>query len=97
MIEKIRRICIANANYDEGSLTPIVPLPRLFIHESVRFKAYWIKIRKGQQLKQQNNLRGIVVPVYLYFLVTSLVLLFRPMFQLRKAYSIYCDSYVQTV
>ena len=38
MIEKGRRICIANADYDEGSLTPIVP--RLFIHESVRFKAY---------------------------------------------------------
>lgn len=40
MIEKIRRICIANANYDDGSLTLIVPLPRLFIHESVRFEAY---------------------------------------------------------
>jgi hypothetical protein len=71
MIEKGRRICIANADYDEGPLTPIVPLPRLFIHESVRFKAYWIKIRKGQQLKQQNNLRGIVIPVYLYFLDPS--------------------------
>lgn len=40
MIEKSRRICIANANYDEGSLAPIVHLPRFFIHESVRFKAY---------------------------------------------------------
>jgi hypothetical protein len=40
MIEKGRRICIANADYDEGSLTPIVPLPKLFIHESVRFNAY---------------------------------------------------------
>jgi hypothetical protein len=26
MIEKGRRIYIANADYDEGSLTPIVPL-----------------------------------------------------------------------
>jgi len=71
MIEKGRRICIANADYDEGSLTPIVPLQGF-----LSMNLYVLKpIRKGQQLKQQlkqqNNLRGIVVPVYLYFLDPS--------------------------
>ncbi len=35
--------------------------------------------------------------IHLLFLFINLVLLFRPMFQLRKAYSIYSESCVQTV
>ena len=71
MIEKGWHICTANADYDEGSLTPIVPL-----QDFLSMNLYVLKpIRKGQQLKQQlkqqNNLRGIVVPVYLYFLDPS--------------------------